>query len=1002
MNTFSDFQTHIKERFQKLSEQRKDSSVFVLEHGLDSAQIEQMKESLRAEIERHDGNIQSAFKIRNLPLLVVATEVGYQYQGNGKEFWPHLEKAFGLKISLAYNDERAQIREWFEAAHKCFKIAKPLKTAWSEHRSIIAWPITNAILPLDIRLQFMESLAYMPQRYYGSDAGEIVSYLCNTQSKKNTLRYIDWLATMPSVGPLAQAMITNIDESPFFSSDTLQRLRRDMEQDKINGVKLRQLRNRIGENYSDSQKPIIRRKIDSPIQVVYGKLFLTQKENGTWILEGELPEKIVCSLRENDDFKYKLRSGSLQLKAWNVLPIPPARFLHRERLEIESNVWSIVNSPFLQNIEFGDLSKIGFKFDCPLFFQNGKKVKTIESDSGIVDCIVKNYEDGVAGICIDKHSPNGFRILHIDTSNKAALDWCRSKGMIIRAKRHWHWICPSGEIDDVTITVFQGDSLYLAIEENYSVTVKFQKETLENATGVIAFGQLDLGEYSIEVGDENWLVLVSERESTPPLFTADWQGERIIDSLRNQSLKLMVESSHPFVNVDYSVSLSDGSDTPAEYSNKFDSFPFIGRLFRDAFCEKESETKTRFWRLIRSQKDLKLCLEIGNVFKQEWTLESPCFGIWWNDTETDNPVPESDGAEVFAEEILHRTGSDTSYPDGFRLYQAVDRNREPLFHAATVLKLPKKYIPFGARVLKLPDHKLRKTADTKNGVGLASIVEDILAFRRVQSESLFAEMQRKKILDELETVFWTITCDEKWADCVKSVDAIDINDFFAVCVKTLIRANLQWGGKQADKNRKCVSVKFLSDEFLSEKYPLIKETICAIYPKFWMTLAHDTCSIEESLSKSVFEILQPELHRHTNWDNINGYIAANDWDACFKKFTEKIHGRELATLVNPVQVENKLFEAINTHANWSLKSMVELFEKLQLAFLSTNPHQQLWSPDIAKNVLAIFMNPAAFESTQKQETLKVMLSDSQSMRCVSYLCWRKQQIEKIQEAFSNA
>ncbi|MGL4942091.1 MAG: hypothetical protein ACRC46_02730 [Thermoguttaceae bacterium] len=1000
METLKEFHTSLKERFETLATQRPNGgSVFALEHGLSTDEIKAVKIIIRQELEVVLKSPVSYY----LPLLVVATEVGYQYRGNDEVFWRILEEELGYSHSFD-NDTRQLIRRWFQSAHQQFKIAKPLETAWSQHRSIITWPITNAILPLDIRLQFMESLAKMPQKHYGSNADEIVEYLRNTHSENNTTRYRGWLKTMPSVGQLAQAIITNTDESPFFSSDTLQRLQRDMEQDKINGVKLSQLRNRIRENYSDSQKPIVRHKVDSLPQVVYGKLFLTQKDNGTWILEGELPEKIARSLRENDEFKRALRSGSLSLMAWNKLRIKPACFLRMERLEITPDFWSGINPPFLQNTEFDDLQKIGFRFDCPLFFQKGKKGKTIESDTGIVVCIVKNYDEDVAGIRIDEHSPNGFRILRIDTSEDAALDWCRNKGVAIREKRHWHWICLTGQIDDgnSTITVFQGDSFYLAIEENYSVTVKFQNETPENATGLIAFEQLALGEYSIEVDDETWSVLVSERESTQPLFTADLQGEMIVDSLRNRLLTLRVESPHPFVNVDYKVSLSDGADTPAEYSNKFESFPFTGGLFQDAFCEKESDTKTRFWQLIRSQKDLKLCLEIGNVCKQEWTLESPCFGIWWKNTETENPVPESDGEEVIADEVLHKAGRYPLYPDDVRLICAVAKGEngekgERIYRAATVWK-NSVALSLG-NVLKLPDRKLRQTADTKNGIGLECIVDDILAFRQVQTESIFAEMQRRKILDELETVFWTITCGEEWTQRLKKIGETDVKDCFVQHLKSLIRNKLQWAANAKDKPLKGVPQKTLSDDEMIEKCCEMEREVCKIIPNFWRPFKHDTQDTEEQLSNMVFEILKPLLKEKTGGEGLNGYIEPTDWNSFLDEFTEIVYGRNLADFICLSKADRRdVFE--NSHDDWSLKSTAEYVEKIQKT-LSGNPYLKSWNMGIIRNVLAVFLKPSAFEATLKQETLMLMLSDRQSMRCISYLCWRKQQYEKIQEAFDN-
>ncbi|MGL6196379.1 MAG: hypothetical protein ACRC2T_16305 [Thermoguttaceae bacterium] len=998
MKTLADVYTSLKERFEKLKQQRPEGCpLFALEHGFNSEQLDEVKKILRSEISQHEGDIQRAFPIWHLPLLVIATEIGYKYQGNGTDYWLNLEKA--LEYSTITHHERRKIREWFEDTHKRFKIAKPLETPWSKQFRNIAWPITNAILPLDIRLQFMKSLALMPTKYYGLDVDAIATYLRRDTDTENSLRYSGWLSTMPSVGQLAQAIITNnTNESPFFSADTLLRLRQDMEQDKINGVKLIQLRNRIRENYSDSLKPIVRQKVGSPLPIIYGKLFLKQKENGTWILEAELPEKIACSLRENGEFKDSLRRGSLQLKAWNQLRIKPAFFLQRERLEIESTFWSDINSSFLQNPEFDDLKKIAFRFGFPIFFQDGKKIRTIESGSENVICVVERYADNVDGITVDSKSPNGFHILHIDTSDNTALDWCKGNGAIIREKRHWYWICPTGEIDDDILTVFQGDSFYLAIEEGHSITVTFQDETLENATGLFVFNKLELGEYSIDIDDEKWSVLVSKRESTP-LFTADLQGEMIVDSLRNQSLMLNVASSQPFVNVDYSVSLSEESVLQTEYSDKFEYFPYRGGLFRQAFDEKnESELKTCFWQLIRRQNDLKICLEIGNVFKQEWTLESPCFGIWWKNTETENPTPESDGEEVVAEEVLHKAGRYPLYPDDVRLICAIKKeNGERIYRATTISKYADTFTL--GNVLKWPDRKLRQTKDMKNGIGLEHIVDSILAFRQAQSESLFAEMQRKKILDELETVFWTITCGEKWTEQANAVNDMNLQNELEQALKTLIREKLKWGTTVAKQQRNNLSDKILSDDELIIKCTEMSHDILELLPEFWTKLKQDTKDIEHRLSSKVFGTLKSLLEEKTSWTQLDGYIDYDDWNSFLGKFTEKLWGKQLSELVYPNEISRSLFKELPTE--WSLKFTGAYVEKIQKQ-LKDNPFLQLWKPDIVKNVLSIFLNPAVFEGELKQDTLRAMLFDRQFMRCIAFILWRKHQYEKLLEVFGNA
>ncbi|MDR1964281.1 MAG: hypothetical protein LBQ50_10920 [Planctomycetaceae bacterium] len=1014
MDLLFNFHTRLKERYQSLAAQRPAGSVFILEHGLNvnADELKDLTEVLRKEIRLNDGHIDKRFDSHYFPFLVAATEVGYNYAGNGTDFWKKLEKSLGCNPLL--NETRQMIGGWFERANH---IVKPLDTPWARQFRIIAYPITNSVLPLDIRLPLLESLAEMPTAYYSKQPEEIAQFLRKHSESQHYRRYRNWLFATPVIGQLAQALISEIDTSPVLTSDTLNRIRRDMEQDKINGIKLRQLRNKIRHSYqkwTQAEKLHPASHKIAPKLTYYGRrLFLKRKENGEWILEGQLPESVTAHLRQDKEFVNTLRSGHWQPFAWECFQIKPAAFLQQERFVIESQSWNKINLPFIKitGNKFDDkitelLESIRFKFEVPALFciddENGyHPVSKITSDSGIVACILKSSNDTEYpdGITKDKSSPSGFTVLHIDTAILEALDWARNKGITVTEKQHWSWIVPFGQVNEgeKQITILQNDPVFLNIPANHPISVVYHNEPLELASGIIELDDLTAGYEIIDIGNEKWSIEVNEKTDSIPLFSAELQGEQIVDSLRDRSLALSVDSSQPFVNVRYTLTLSNADNIQTAYSDQWDSFPQRSSLFRQAFSKNDFDIKTRFWQLLRSQQDLKLALTIENIFQKEWVLESVNHGIWWENIESELPLAVSDGEEVAAEEILHKENRNPIYLDDWQLFRAVEKNGKPIHRAATVLKCSQT-ISLSNRVLNLPERKLRQISDTKNGIGLENVVDDILAFRQVQTESFIAEMQRQRILDELEDVFWTITCGERWTERLMMVNGIDIKDCFIQSLKKLIREKLDWGTKNADKHRIGVSEKIISDELLTEKCRNIEGEIYNIFPDFWTTLYHKTKSVEERLSTSVFEILESILKENTGWENLNGYIRQDDWDSCFNDFTEKIYGRELTTLIYPSNVGAALFEDFNT--DWSLKSAVEHFEKYQKK-LSGNPYQQFWNTDIIRNVLAVFLNPSAFEPIQKVETLRVMLLDRQSMWCLSFLCWRKRQMEKIREVFDN-
>ena len=87
--------------------------------------------------------------ISRAPLLVcaIAAEIGFRFEGVGTVFWAKFSDALGLPVTMP---QRQRIAETFEAQAKRYGLSRPSESAFSSHFSIIAWPIANALLPVDL------------------------------------------------------------------------------------------------------------------------------------------------------------------------------------------------------------------------------------------------------------------------------------------------------------------------------------------------------------------------------------------------------------------------------------------------------------------------------------------------------------------------------------------------------------------------------------------------------------------------------------------------------------------------------------------------------------------------------------------------------------------------------------------------------------------------------------------------------------------------------------
>jgi hypothetical protein len=114
--------------------------IFALEHGLDLEEREALATTVRMAIERGDHP-----RHEWMPHVIYATELGYAYTGD--EYWQTFEAE-----SPGWKDlgDRSYIRRKFRAFADEFGGAVP-SGPWAEHFSIIAWPITHAVLPTDLQ-----------------------------------------------------------------------------------------------------------------------------------------------------------------------------------------------------------------------------------------------------------------------------------------------------------------------------------------------------------------------------------------------------------------------------------------------------------------------------------------------------------------------------------------------------------------------------------------------------------------------------------------------------------------------------------------------------------------------------------------------------------------------------------------------------------------------------------------------------------------------------------
>lgn len=190
--------------------------IFALEHGLTDADLTLLTTTVRAAVQRRQ--LPGAAWI---PFIIYAAEIGYEYSGD--EYW----QTFTSRTpGWAEIGDREFIRSNFYKFAKQFGGARP-SGVWADHFSIIAWPITHAVLPTDLQRQLVRLLFDYRTALTSdllADPAELGSRLVS-RTWPFSSRFQNFAQNSGLLGQVAAALLVLDDEeSPFLLDSTLKRI----------------------------------------------------------------------------------------------------------------------------------------------------------------------------------------------------------------------------------------------------------------------------------------------------------------------------------------------------------------------------------------------------------------------------------------------------------------------------------------------------------------------------------------------------------------------------------------------------------------------------------------------------------------------------------------------------------------------------------------------------------------------------------------------------------
>lgn len=352
-----DLHSQLDLHFRDLSMSRKHltpvAPVFALEHGLCEADLESLKGAVRSAVRQGFG---ATFHQWRLPFVVYAAESGYNYAGG--EYWQTFEE---WTPGWHENGDRDRIRIWFERFADDYGGGRP-QGAFARHFTIIAWPITHAVLPVhlqrhlahllyDFRTGLTAQLLQDP-----SDLGHRLA--ARTRSYPEQFRYFCQNTIL--LGQVSVALLSGEeDESPYLLRSTLHRLVTGLSRERQSQQWLstargaaRQIRSTARGFVPNPRKPARRSPLERLPRPTDPRLLLRRAPSG-WRAYASLPD-LTPLITRLPHLSGELRTHRPSVAGAEVAHLPRGQLLFPGR-EVRLARWPRPGEPFITLERAADL-----------------------------------------------------------------------------------------------------------------------------------------------------------------------------------------------------------------------------------------------------------------------------------------------------------------------------------------------------------------------------------------------------------------------------------------------------------------------------------------------------------------------------------------------------------------------------------------------------------------------------------------------------------------------
>ncbi|MCD0458668.1 hypothetical protein LOC72_04210 [Roseiconus lacunae] len=952
-----------------------------------------------------------------LPLLICAVEVGYDYQGNGTDFWPKLTERLGHPFGV---DDRARLSNWFAKASARFGGVTPGKSDWEQAFCHIAWPITHAVAAKDIRRPFADCLRRFRRDVTNEALKDetIVSDLANISTPVGSRRFRTWMERPAVVAGIVRDLLGGkpLDEAGLFSKSFRDRLIEDLR----NEPEIRRAVRQVETGRKTKPKNVIgKSKATKKVEFRFGEFFLRQDENGGFEFCGEMPE-----LPKSVQRSLKPIRGRWKVRPWGhpgANPIPSdclrstrghflVSFSYVARTESETPFFTGLEDltvdddakDWLESVRFPSAEMVAFPPMDPsddtshaIGSRTPHRGKIwVLARRGVVQSRRSGEDDSY---CRHVGDVEGGEIHEFEADNAEVRQWLGWPPATAKPENSgpsFTWLRPSPVSidsknqpvyttdDEIGVSVIGDEPIQVVLRrgqselasESVSSVAILSIESKGSYELVIRRGEQEIESFSFVIVDEKGDGFIEPDPETPwrAVVSHVDAGETELSrkDLFNRRLNLDIIGDRGIENLSAKMTVSPGD---ASVTVRLDRIPTRLAANHPVWDELSLQLPTA---VMKSPCDISLSVEIEGLSHDTWLLEAELQKLWWDDDQGNMPIAVSDDGAFHVRRYCVINGACIDEPtegDPF-ISVALDNDGNELHFDARVSVLGDSILQ---RQLSPPKRFLRQMDDVGDSIGLRSITQRYLQLSSASSSSLTAEFNRVGAAQSIRTWILHSVCGPNWIHKQYEFSRIESAN----------PAEIWW---ECQSKRKDLLQPPSEDErsLPDSLSAIVLAEFDEVLPEMWWD--GSVSEIEADDAEPLDSIFQHLI------DDDTVIVDAEALGASLREASQRLCGAHLADLLIPAEAGDELLE-------WHVSEMsitdcaAELLGWIRRS-LGRGRGRQTWAASDLQIWLNLLLYPERLRKQPWETVLEKLLHDRPVARAGAFVAWRLEQNTRLNTA----